>query len=1014
MADNHVLGLDLGTNSIGWCLLEINVDKKPVALVDGGVRIFQEAVEAKTRTPKNLQRRSARLTRRVLDRRARRKRKLRNFLISRGLLPEELHNTDKPEHVLNAIGDPYQLRKRALKEALHPHEVGRALLHLCARRGFQSNRKTALMDLFRSGDPDVLEALRDMDLIDENDEEETKFKAEISALQAKIDASGLETLGAYLSSLPRNARKRAKRTDRAMYEKEFNLIWERQVFFDPVRYSDVLRLAIHEVIFFQRPIKQKKDRRGKCTLEPSRPRAAMARLECQEFRYRQDINNLTLLNRSTGEYRELGAAEKAELAKVLEQQQTLSWGKIRTLLGFSRRDKFNLEESKVNALKGNTTAAKIQAIMSNQWNNMAEQERISLVEDLLTIKDRAALLKRLMDHWNFDKAIAIMLAVLEFEPGHSNHSLKVINALLPHMRNGRRYDQARVAAGYGYEEKSRKTCERLGEPPEARNPIVQKALYETRKLVNAVIREHGKPVAIRVEMARDLKNSKTGRAALDKQNKANKKENDAAADQYAIIRANYPALNLSEFPSQEDKLRYRLWKESEERCMYSGEGISMARLWSPEIEIDHILPYRRSLDDSYMNKVVCLATENRKKRDRTPFETWGNTERYEQIVQCARKFPIAKRKRIQQLNLDKVDDFISRQLNDTRYICRLTLSYLKTLGCDITITKGQMTALLRRHWRLNGLLGNTGKKNRADHRHHFVDAVVTALADRRVYQKVASAADQLSGGDGTPQTPGFCIPEPMTQLRPRIDTLLSNMLVSHATVRKLTGAFHEDTAYSVYADGTVARRKAVDASFRKKDVDDVIDPAIRKELQRVLAANNSDSKQAFGNSVILDNGHRLRHVRLRTAKQLDPESYLTVVDNNKNPIKYLKYGNNHHVEVLRGPEGKIKTKFVNTMMAAQRARQFAQPVVNRDHGDEFEFLFALHINDMVTLDSGQSSKLFRVQQLDATDNRLELRLHTASTLDNKNEQIRKTIPVLIDKFKMRKVEVDTLGRIRNV
>ena len=95
----------------------------------------------------------------------------------------------------------------------------------------------------------------------------------------------------------------------------FGLIWERQASFDPERYSDALRLAIHEIIFFQHPIKQKKDRRGKCTLEPSRPRAAIARLECQEFRYQQDINNLTVLDRSTGEYRELDAGEKEKLAK---------------------------------------------------------------------------------------------------------------------------------------------------------------------------------------------------------------------------------------------------------------------------------------------------------------------------------------------------------------------------------------------------------------------------------------------------------------------------------------------------------------------------------------------------------------------------------------------------------------------------------------------------------------------------------------------------------------------------
>ena len=69
-----VLGLDLGSNSIGWALLEEEAVKRPQSIIDLGCRIFNKAVEDKTPTPKNVSRRNARLTRRVLQGRTRRNR----------------------------------------------------------------------------------------------------------------------------------------------------------------------------------------------------------------------------------------------------------------------------------------------------------------------------------------------------------------------------------------------------------------------------------------------------------------------------------------------------------------------------------------------------------------------------------------------------------------------------------------------------------------------------------------------------------------------------------------------------------------------------------------------------------------------------------------------------------------------------------------------------------------------------------------------------------------------------
>ena len=160
-----VLGLDLGSNSLGWGLLRANADGKLEQLIDTGVRIFPKAVEEKTPTPKNQKRRNRRLARRTIQRRARRKKQLLNYLISLSLLPKELLDDERPEGILNRLGDPYQLRAKALDGKLEPHQLGRVLLHLVQRRGFLSNKKTLLgRDML--DDPDVLAVLGEDEDID--------------------------------------------------------------------------------------------------------------------------------------------------------------------------------------------------------------------------------------------------------------------------------------------------------------------------------------------------------------------------------------------------------------------------------------------------------------------------------------------------------------------------------------------------------------------------------------------------------------------------------------------------------------------------------------------------------------------------------------------------------------------------------------------------------------------------------------------------------------------------------
>ena len=130
------LGLDLGTNSIGWCMLRLNKDNEPAAVIKSGVRIFHDGRNEKTKEPLAVVRRNARSIRRNLDRKISRRNHLLNTLVKYFLLP-----SNEIERKALAVLNPYELRSRAVNERLELFELGRLLMHLSKRRGFKSNRK---------------------------------------------------------------------------------------------------------------------------------------------------------------------------------------------------------------------------------------------------------------------------------------------------------------------------------------------------------------------------------------------------------------------------------------------------------------------------------------------------------------------------------------------------------------------------------------------------------------------------------------------------------------------------------------------------------------------------------------------------------------------------------------------------------------------------------------------------------------------------------------------------------
>ena len=1028
-----ILGLDLGSNSIGWALLN-EEDNGPAGFIGSGVRIFTRAVEEKTPTPKNAKRRQRRLARRVVQRRARRKQRLLAYLIKLDLLPATLAGNSQPEVTLNSLGDPYALRAKALDDPLTQHELGRVLLHLVQRRGFLSNRKTTLGDMV--DDPDVQSVLEELegeeDTSSERAKEETAFKKDISQLRDDITASGCRTLGEYLSkkSLHELKRNRAHdgghlRTDRQMYREELAAIFASQTPHHDTL-TDEVRSEIEEIIFKQRPLKLRSDRVGRCSLEKKNTRARMARLEVQRFRYLQDINHLQYFDPYSDAYVSLSKKDREKLVELFESKSAVTFPQIRATLGLDKKTEFNLDYG-TKKLKGNITATTIRGVWED-WDDLDSEQQHALVEDLITINKKSVLKTRLMKHWGLDASDAVNLAMLEFEPGHANLSLKAIKKLLPFLADGEIYSDARVSAGYGFDVDEIDPEENLGLPPEIPNPIVAKGLSELRRVINALIKEYGKPDAIRIEMARDLEMNTKRYGQYLKQQKANTVANEEATEEFKSIGDKNPHLGLSAYPSRADKIRYRLWKDQNQLCAYSGKTISLTQLFSGEVEVDHILPLSESLDDSYMNKVVCLTAENREKGQRTPIDAFSADEdKWNQIVSRVSgwdKKLRSKRERFFMTADDVVKrDFLNSQLNDTRYIARVALEYLATLGCDVSTSKGVTTSWLRHQWDLNSLLGASSLKERTDHRHHLIVAAVVACVDRGFYKTLVGLAKSLERTRSDLTMNDLHTDAPWDEFREDLRGQLDSVIVSHDPQRKITGALHEETGVGFVEGLGNVYRLALTPDFKATQVDKIIDPAVRECVRTHLATHGDDSKTAFApdQTVFHRNGRtpikRVRVLQSKTTLAKLQKAKFGVKDQTGEVFKWHAYGNLHHVEVLREKSsGDISEIFVTMMEAAHRVHGVngpKRPVIQTDHGPDFDFVMSLCINDLVNVPAVGGDRIYRVQKLDAGHKAVALRLHTASTLSDAAETLpirESTVKKLIE-VGARKIEVNSIGKI---
>lgn len=786
-------GFDMGTNSIGYSVIKLDVTGKPVEILDMGVRIFSDGRNPKDKQPLAVTRRIARGMRRRRDRLIQRKRLLVNQLIRDGLFPDE-----KDEREQLKIADPYIFRKEALDRTLEPFELGRALFHIGTRRGFKSNRIT-----------------------DSGDKESSIQAERIGKLSTYIAESGSRTLGEYLYSRQvQNQGTRFKGDEfdgypsREHYLLEFKAIKNKQAPSYPFIDWD----KIEHIIFDQRPLKEQE--KGKCQFYTEEDRAYQALPSAHHFRIAQEINNLRY-NDLAGNTFTLDDKEKDTLFSMLDNCKTLSFGKIRTT--FSHIDgKFNLEDERRDKLLGNETAFSMrnEKYLGKLWDTLSTETQDTLINKLLEMDNDDDLLqyldclhlspeqKQSLVSWKGNRKIGKLSAKFMRECSeimikeHIQYDEAVGKMSLHHSYNPITEIQEELPY-YGKILTGSVTAvhpEAPDEDPEKKygkipNPTVHIALNQLRKVTNALIAEYGRPHQVVMELSRDISDSAEARSMHYSEQAKREKQNDS-------IRTELKDTFNIPYPQAWDLKKYKLWCElgldaNVRCCPYCGKPIPAYKLFTQEIEIEHILPYSRTMLDSMNNLTVAHRKCNQIKKEQTPYEAFSHSPEgfdWNKIMERAEKLPNHKGDKFLKTSMEKFEkdnEFISRQLNDNRYLSISARDYLSCIcpSDQVWSIRGQNTSFLRARWGLNTILSNCEDpyfKNRNDHRHHAIDALVIGLTDRSLIQQLAHLNIDRDATDH--EVPPFPFK------RSEVETLVRDIIVSHKIDHGHQGRMFKETA----------------------------------------------------------------------------------------------------------------------------------------------------------------------------------------------------------------------------
>ncbi len=845
-----ILSFDIGITSIGWAYVEGE------KLKDCGVRIFTKAENPQNGDSLAAPRREARGVRRRLARRKVRLNAIKRLLCKEfGLNLSDYFANDgelpKAYETTKDTKSPYELRTLALSQKLEVKDLARVILHIAKHRGY--GNKHAKSDLTKENkikeeikeeqekQKVALKTTQDKNLLQQREilkkEQELVLKAlyRNEAALESCKVSDKYSVGKYFyesfekrGQRIRNTTNNYQHTMRQEWLKdELEFIFKKQKDFGAT-FSKNFESQIIETAFYQRDLKSFEDKVGKCVFYENENRAPKDSLSAMEFvaltRIINTLKNLEKKSKNLGIGETYGKDKIQEILKNVFDKGEMSYKELRKILKLNESILF-AKDSKLDYTKGMQEAEKAKFIelknlkafkkaMGGDFSKFPREELDKIATDITLIKSKENLAKKLQNYSALSKEQVEALSNLNFAK-HIDLSLKALDKILPFMREGLRYDEAVKKAGLQEHRKHKQKGEFLiplkDYEPYLANPVVARALSEYRKVLNALLRKYGNVHKIHLEFTREAKLSAKERQKYEKEQKEHFEANQKAKKQCEILGLPINGANI---------LKMKLWIEQGECCVYSGEKITREHFFdSNALQVDHIYPYSRSFDDSYMNKVLVFAKENQNKLNKTPFEAFGNNkEKWDRILSLSANLPKQKQRRISNKDFkDKELGFIARNINDTGYIARLasqwtnnclkfenlsenevTIAGEKGSSVHIEVVSGQLTSMLRHYWGL-------GDKDRNNHLHHAVDAIILAYTNAKTKNAFANFkktqeqnkkkfyAKQISESEYKVKKAFF---EPCKDFRSKVLEKIDSIFVSKPPRKRARGALHEETFYS--------------------------------------------------------------------------------------------------------------------------------------------------------------------------------------------------------------------------
>ncbi len=746
----YSIGLDIGITSVGFAVVMLDDNDMPCKILNMGSRIFDAAENPKDGSSLALPRREARGARRRLRRRRFRKERIRTLIAESGIAT--LDEIDAIYNSENVLSDIYQIRCEALDRCLSKEEFVRLLIHLSQRRGFKSNRKIDAED--KKSDAGALTSA-------------------VEANNSLLEEKGYRTIGEMLfkdEKFAVNKRNKAESYagtfSRQNFHDEIKAVFEAQRAHKNPYATEALENAYLEIYLSQRPFdagpgapspyggNQIEKMLGKCSFEHEEYRAVKASFSAEYFNLLSKINSLKLVE--NGKKRPLTKAERDKILKLAFDKKAITYKSLRKELCLTDSTRFNISYNSKDKLSYEEVEAKTKFEYLNAYHSFKKaygsvfvawstEKKNALAYALTVFKNDEKIIAHLTEHGFDDNEIKVALTLPSFTKT-SNLSVKALDKLIPHLESGLMYNEACDKAGYNFKANDKSLSMYLPAHPsqapeleDISNPVVRRAVSQTIKVINSIIRSMGtSPVFLNLELGRELSKNFKDRKSMENGQKDNQAKNERIMER---LKKEFGIIS----PTGLDLVRLRLWEEQDGICPYSLKRIEIGKLFDVGYtDIDHIIPYSISFDDTSNNKVLVLSSENRQKGNRLPMEYLDGSRRDAFRVWVENSnLKLRKKQNLlkEALSDEDVDGFKKRNLTDTQYISRFLHGFISKYlefspnNTDkkktVTAVNGGVTAYMRKRWGIQKIRENGDV-------HHAVDALVIACTTQGMINMISS------------------------------------------------------------------------------------------------------------------------------------------------------------------------------------------------------------------------------------------------------------------------------------